>query len=1024
MAVIFFRVLAPTLSQGLQPVLFLASFVLFMVPGLVLARLFTSRHLPATVRVPVAFALSTGVYGLVGVGALVLHVDLGVYLLACGALLGGFLILAVLDVRYGWSGGRAVRGYGGSPLDRLLWVPLILLAGALAYTARERVPAPEEDFWTYLGYVRQFLNTDSLGTYLPGYGTEVQGFSRLSVNGWLLVQAALSRVSGIDPVVLVSGYLGPALVGITLLAVYALALVLVGSRPAALLTGSAAAVFFLTHIDFTLLPPGSELVGRVTEDKFAARFIFLPVALLLVTLFLRARGRRYLWLFFFVCLTVAAVHPLGLVFIGIPVAGLLPLHLLSNLRDKTAWIRAGGLGAVLLGLVGVPAGYLLLTGSRLLSKLDSTSEARVEYLVSVWQASGRLLPLGDGGYIMHPDLVLEPAILASYILGVPFLAWRLKKDVAAQVLLGTLLVVPVLLYVPPLTTAIAGVVGPWMLFRLAWPLPLAAVLTLGWAGWTAIRYTAGRLGGPAAGRLLMPLMAVVLIGALISISLPRSLQGIRAAANTGETAESEATCKDPAFRWMSENLPTRDSSRKFLAPSPESGCIPAYVAPAGVFSQRGQVPQDGAPEEGGDSESFTARQAQSLKTFLEARAPDDNMVKMLQAQKIDYILLPQGSELNPTLGSLPGVTTLDNPGNRYQLYRVDRDTLEPSPVTQAALYLNNGRWLAAAQAYQQALSGAGSPEEEVGTLAGLAAAYSELNRPAQAAATYQSALDTAPQDLQPPLFSLAADAYTAAGDFTAAQSTLREAAERFPENAALRQRLASALLFEKPAEAVAEQEAVVETYPEVASYHARLGSVISLAAQANASAANASTASADQEAGDAQRQAERRAEEQAGEQYEKARELEPLSAELEAEIATYHSSAGDFEAAASSYERSVELEPDNAYYRLKLGEVYYTLATRSGGEGDDSDSSSDGSGDSSNEDSEGYYGKAERELRRSVELELLPWQEAGLRAEGWVALGDLYGSRGREGEAREAYEAALEADPDSSLAQAKLEELR
>ena len=827
--VIFFRVLAPALSPGLQPVLFLASFVLFMVPGLVLAGLLTGRDLPGSARVPVAFALSTGVYGLLGVGALVLHVSLDAYLLVCSGLLGGFLCLAVLDVRYGWSGSRVTRGYGGSGLDRLLWVPLVGLAGALAYASRERVPAPEEDFWTYLGYVRQFLGTDSLGTYLPGYGTEAQGFSRLSVNGWLLVQAALSRVSGIDPVVLVLDYLGPTLVGVTLLAVYALALGLAGSRLAALLTGCAAAVYFLTHIDFTLLPPGSELVGRVTEDKLAARFIFLPVALLLVTLFLKARGRRYLWLFFFVCLTVAAVHPLGLVFIGIPVAGFVPLYLLANLRNRAAWMRAGGLGAGLLGLVGVPAGYLLLTGSRLLSKLESTSEARVEYLVSVWQESGRLLALGDGAYIMHPDLVLEPVILASYILGVPFLAWRLKKDVGTQVLLGTLLIIPVLLYIPPLTTVIAQIIGPWMLFRLAWPLPLAAVLTLGWVGWAAIRYAAERLGGPSAERLLMPLLAVILVGALISVSLPRSLQGIRAAANAGETPQTESTCEDPTFRWINENLTSGNSSRKFLAPGPESGCIPAYVASSGVFSQRSQILQDGASEDGGEPESFTARRAGSVEAFLGARALDSNMIKLLQAQKVDYILLPQDSELNPALGGLPGITALDNPGNRYNLFRVDRDALQTSAATEAGLYLNNERWLAAARAYQQALEDP-APGEQVPALTGLANAYLQLQRPQQAANAYQKALASAPPYLKPPLFSLTADALTSAGDLADAQSLLKDAARRFPHNAALGERLASSLIFSEPQAAVAEQRAVVETYPEVAAYHARLGSLLALSA--------------------------------------------------------------------------------------------------------------------------------------------------------------------------------------------------
>ena len=239
---------------------------------------------------------------------------------------------------------------------------------------------------------------------------------------------------------------------------------------------------------------------------------------------------------------------------------------------------------------------------------------------------------------------------------------------------------------------------------------------------------------------------------------------------------------------------------------------------------------------------------------------------------------------------------------------------------------------------------------------------------------------------------------------------------------------------------MAEQRAVVETYPEVAAYHARLGSLLALSAAGQGTGQDAGQGQeaereAGQDAGQGQ-EAERDTGQEAEREFERARELEPLSAELEAKIGGYYQMAGDFEPAARAYERSVELEPENAYYRLKLGELYSTLAT-AGSSGADSQgasqegSSQEGSSQGSSGASgtggaseEGYYGKAERELERATELELLPWQEEGLRARAWVELGDLYGERGRESEARAAYEAALEADPDSPLARGKLEELR
>ncbi len=1004
-------------TESLPPALAAAAaFVLLITPGVALGGLLAGKA-GLALRAALAVPLGITAFGLPALAALALNTSFAAYVAV-----GRWVVVVSLVVLLCLALWRAVAGRtpeqtlertperGAAPgrWDLLLWTPFAGLAGVLAAVSAVMVHEPNTDLWTYLRFIEEFSGSAALNG-------SVEGFSRTTLGGWFLVQAALSGVSGVEPVPLTLDYLTPFLVVAAVLAFYGTARVLFEKNSAALFAGCLYALFLLVSLDGTIFSTGGEFVGRITEDKFAARFLFLPPALAAAVLFARERRLGYLALFSLLCAGVLSVHPVGLVVIGIPVAGFGLVHLALNLRRFRAWLVVFGLWAAGLAVVAPLGGYLLATDSKFLSRLNDTPPALVDFRVRVWEYEHRLLALGDGSYIMHPALLLEPLVLAGYAVGVPFLVWKSWRSVTARLLLGTLILTPALIYIPPVSSFIGEIIGPWTLWRLAWPIPLAAALTVAWVAWEVLDYARRRLlesrmagaADPvrfAAG--LLPLAAVVVLAAA---ALPAVSTAVRSVETPDEVAWDATSCSDPVFPFL-EDI---GASGGIMAQDGENSCIAAYSDDLRVLSYRTGDLNAQASLSRRDIDG--SQGGGVVENFFGSSSITRPIVQALEGHNVAYALLPVNSPLNPALGGLPGVTTLDNPGNRYQLYKVDREELYVTPTVQANTYLENGDAARAEAAYQQALSGAGSPEEEVGTLTGLAAAYSELGRPAQAAATYQSALDLAPTNLQPPLFSLAADAYTAAGDFTAAQSTLGEAAERFPENAALRQRLASALLFEEPAEAVAEQEAVVETYPEVASYHARLGSVISLAAQANASAANA-----DQEASDAQRQAERQAEEQ----YEKARELEPLSAELEAEIATYHSSAGDFEAAASSYERSVELEPDNAYYRLKLGEVYSTLATRSGGEESSSGSSSDGSGDGSNEDSEGYYGKAERELRRSVELELLPWQEAGLRAEGWVALGDLYGSRGREGEAREAYEAALEADPDSLLARQRVESLR
>ena len=159
----------------------------------------------------------------------------------------------------------------------------------------------------------------------------------------MLEQAAFSRVSGIDPIELVLGYLRPTLVVMSLLAFYALARTLLKSETAALLAGSLYALFFLIQLDPTLGSFGREFVGRVAEDKFAARFLILPVTLVFAFLFFESRRLRYLAVFAFLCWAVVAIHTVGLAIIGLSTAGFGLANLAVNWREKGAWIRTAAL---------------------------------------------------------------------------------------------------------------------------------------------------------------------------------------------------------------------------------------------------------------------------------------------------------------------------------------------------------------------------------------------------------------------------------------------------------------------------------------------------------------------------------------------------------------------------------------------------------------------------------------------------------------------------------------------------------
>ena len=111
----------------------------------------------------------------------------------------------------------------------------------------------------------------------------------------LLEQAAVSRVSGVDPVDLVFSYLNPTLVVVAFLVFFALARILFRSEKAALLAGCLYALFFLVHLSQSRITWGGEFVQRLPEDKLVAKFLFFPLALACAFAFLEG-GKKALLL--------------------------------------------------------------------------------------------------------------------------------------------------------------------------------------------------------------------------------------------------------------------------------------------------------------------------------------------------------------------------------------------------------------------------------------------------------------------------------------------------------------------------------------------------------------------------------------------------------------------------------------------------------------------------------------------------------------------------------------------------------
>jgi len=661
-------------SVGFPPFIpFAAALALYMTPGVLLSHWLSREDLSRAALVPVGFALSTGIFGLLGIPFLILHTSLASYLWASGAVISAFLAVA------GWRmlrapdeapGGEAAGSAG------LLWLPFVLLAGTLSFVATRRVPNDNDDIWVYLSWVRDFVGAEGLASRNPYFGGGTEALSRVHVNGWLLEQAALARVSGLDPIELVLRHLTPVLVVVALLAVYALARSLFDSERAGVLCATVYALFHLVFIEPSVHNVGVELAVRVVEDKHAARFLVLPVALLFAHLFVRRRRWRYLLLFAFCCWTVAAVHPVVLAPLGLCMLGFGLLHVAAQPRRREAWTAMGALAAALWSVALVPA-LLMLAGGSLVSGLYATdindTPPGVLYgTVFITEQWRHIYELGDGSYIMHPWLILNPVILGTYLLGVPFLISRLGSSPAARLLLGGMVLVAVAVYVPPVSTFVGEeLVGPNLIWRLAWPISLLALLTLGWMVWEGVQYLGERLVSAGVGhRTARVLPLALLAGVTLAAAPPAAMEGLDLYQRF-EVARTASYHPDQIYPWLRDEL---EEPGVLLAPDAKSTSIPAYSDEVNVVSYRSA----GMVENREELERYAGYEIELPQRYLDSYEffSDGTLERedyeTLRRYGVDYVMVPAGGPLDGQLREAGGFSVVeDAPREEYVFYAVE-----------------------------------------------------------------------------------------------------------------------------------------------------------------------------------------------------------------------------------------------------------------------------------------------------------------------------------------------------------------
>ena len=671
------------LSVAFSPVAFAATLVLFTAPGLLLSHWLLSDDMAGPTLVPVGFAASTGIFGLLGVPALILHLSTEDYLLAAGTLLAAFLAVAAWRTLRPKSpvaecSPEQEAMYG--PPAGWLWAPFTLLCGVLAFVGARRVPSSYDDIWVYLSWVKDFADSERLALVDPYFGERIAEFSRAKVNGWLLEQAALSRVSGLDTIELVLRYLTPTLVVVALLMVYALAFAIFKSERAAVLIASVYALFHIIFIQPSVHNVGVELAARISEDKYAARFLILPVTLLFALLFVERRRWRHLGLFTFFCWAAIAVHPSVLPAIGLCMLGFGVAHVAANLRLRPAWT---GMVALALGMWSVVLGpvILLFTGRSpeavlFSADINATPPKVLEYTVFITESWRHIYELGGDYYVMHPWLLLNPVILGTYVVGVPFLLWRVRTNVAAQLLLGGLAVVTVAVYIPPVATFIGDrLIVPGLLWRLAWPIPLLALITTGWMVWDALTYAEARLRESGIRHSVIKVLPLALVALLTAAAAPPSVEKAVGLYRKFDVARTTNYDPDPIYPWIRDSI---EDPSVLLARDSANNVVPAYSSSLNVVSQRGEgmIRDRDELEKLAGSRINIPQRYLDVHSFFFGPTLDREAHSILRRYRADYLMVYADSPLDERLKTLPGFSPVeDAPREKYSLYNVDLEKL-------------------------------------------------------------------------------------------------------------------------------------------------------------------------------------------------------------------------------------------------------------------------------------------------------------------------------------------------------------
>lgn len=567
----------------------------------------------------------------------------------------------------------------------------LVLVGLLAVAFLALLPiltsaSIDGDLVTYMSLVNDGYAGKPFGLDDPMFGSSLTPGLRVMFNQFIPLLTLWAHLSNITPIDL-GIYASRSMFALWgLLAVFFLGKAAgKGSRRTGLLAACIQMLVYLVAPFFRYMNDSTFFILRTNADKFTVTLTMLPIAFGLVIHFIR-EGNRSIWIIAaLTSFAVSGIHPLISAMLTLGLAGFGGVHLLINFRSRLAWIRVSLTGIIAVIALILPLVLLMLSLTVMpmapsfpssfdgwsvkivqapalpfirlptldwvgplpeLSRLEPEDVNTNTNPFLIWRYSQnsvrqKFLVFSLDRYISNPAIVLDPPYFLALLLSL-FLLWRIKSNLGAQLAVGVNLAVVLALFNPILTPLMGKLVMPWILYRLAWMMPYAMIITMvliSICKW--ISKVFGHLfRSPNLSFNLDGWLPVILLGIAVIL-----FQGNIRANLREKLHYTTLVSRYPQPTQLLETLSRLVSTEEAMVAADQSMSvtIPAYVSSASIIAHRVN----------NTSESFPANQqdvalARMIDQYELFNTPylTENSIQILLRYGVDYIVIRTDETIN------------------------------------------------------------------------------------------------------------------------------------------------------------------------------------------------------------------------------------------------------------------------------------------------------------------------------------------------------------------------------------------